>query len=378
MAKIFISHSSSDKIFVQKLAADLTEANLLVWFDQWELEPGDQIFKTVSSEINQSAYVILVLSPRSLNSRWVQREVELVLAKEQELGRVLLVPVMLETCEIPEQLKDRVYVFASENYRLFLDQLIRFFRLNGVQSTDGSDDRLLVLRPKRGYHLNQERIERALHERAPGLHRNWTSNELLVQDDEAFTSLRNNFFAACDGFESDPTTSPLMTDYIENTVSNLRRIESAIIPGLIGIFNNASTLDKMQASATFLRILRTDAIMKMNRLAGHYAIPLPYTLDWPPISNDISSAAFYSDDRHIKVDVYDAKNRAAHFSIFANPNARDLEHLSHGLQVSVNECRGSEFFSRYLLPQMAAKHFYYNAGSSPLEWDFNNWRIGLG
>jgi hypothetical protein len=41
---VFLSHNSKDKPRVRKLAEDLRDAGLRVWFDEWVLKPGDDIY----------------------------------------------------------------------------------------------------------------------------------------------------------------------------------------------------------------------------------------------------------------------------------------------------------------------------------------------
>lgn len=38
---VFLSHSSKDKTIVRDLAARLRKDGLKLWFDEWELKPGD-------------------------------------------------------------------------------------------------------------------------------------------------------------------------------------------------------------------------------------------------------------------------------------------------------------------------------------------------
>jgi TIR domain len=40
---VFLSHSSKDKAVVRELAARLRSDGLRVWFDEWEIQPGDNI-----------------------------------------------------------------------------------------------------------------------------------------------------------------------------------------------------------------------------------------------------------------------------------------------------------------------------------------------
>ena len=40
---VFLSHSAKDKPVARDLAERLREAGLTVWFDEWEIRPGDSI-----------------------------------------------------------------------------------------------------------------------------------------------------------------------------------------------------------------------------------------------------------------------------------------------------------------------------------------------
>lgn len=40
MPSLFLSHSSADKTFVEKLAKDLEGVGVNVWFDKWEIKVG--------------------------------------------------------------------------------------------------------------------------------------------------------------------------------------------------------------------------------------------------------------------------------------------------------------------------------------------------
>src|SRR4051794_17944268 len=44
---VFLSHNSKDKPRVRKLAEDLRAAGLRVWFDEWVLKPGDDIYLSI-------------------------------------------------------------------------------------------------------------------------------------------------------------------------------------------------------------------------------------------------------------------------------------------------------------------------------------------
>ncbi len=68
---VFISYSSQDREFANRLARDLGRRGIPVMFDQTELEPGDSIIGAIEAGIDRMEYLIVVLSPASVASGWV-------------------------------------------------------------------------------------------------------------------------------------------------------------------------------------------------------------------------------------------------------------------------------------------------------------------
>ncbi|MGR9270756.1 toll/interleukin-1 receptor domain-containing protein (plasmid) [Rhizobium leguminosarum] len=195
MGRIFISHSSTDKAFVQRLAADLADAQLPVWFDSWEIELGDRVFERVFAGLDDSTYVILVLSPASVASSWVKREITSALEKEESLGRPILIPILLEPCVIPDEVRDRIYASTINGYRKCSEALIAFFQARDFSHVDPSDC-LLVIRPKHGYHINSLKINKAIGaETHGGRLRKIEPQQLLIVEDQPYSALRDAFFA---------------------------------------------------------------------------------------------------------------------------------------------------------------------------------------
>jgi TIR domain-containing protein len=74
MTQVFISYSRNDMEFVQRLAADLQRAGLDVWWDLSDIQGSDVWERRIEEGLNSSQYAIVVLTPASLESRWVRRE----------------------------------------------------------------------------------------------------------------------------------------------------------------------------------------------------------------------------------------------------------------------------------------------------------------
>jgi tetratricopeptide (TPR) repeat protein len=81
---IFISHASSDDDFVEQLRITLEESGLPVWADSRNLRGGDKLAPEIEKAIAQARQVIVVLSPNTINSPWVRREIRQALQVEEE------------------------------------------------------------------------------------------------------------------------------------------------------------------------------------------------------------------------------------------------------------------------------------------------------
>ena len=60
---VFLSHHESDKPRVRKLAEKLRDAGLRVWFDEWIIGPGDDIYLAIEHGLEASRVHVLRLLP---------------------------------------------------------------------------------------------------------------------------------------------------------------------------------------------------------------------------------------------------------------------------------------------------------------------------
>jgi hypothetical protein len=73
-ACIFISHARHDRAYVKDLAAHLTDAGIPVWYDR-DIIAGDRWTQKIEDQIDACAALIVVMSPASAKSEWVDREI---------------------------------------------------------------------------------------------------------------------------------------------------------------------------------------------------------------------------------------------------------------------------------------------------------------
>lgn len=123
--KVFISHSSKDKPFARRLAIDLEENGIQVWFDEWELEVGDSLIDELEKGLKKSDYVIAILSPNSVRSKWVREELKSAMTVGIHTSKTIILPALYENCSIPPFLKDKIYADFRQDYIIGLNSILR-------------------------------------------------------------------------------------------------------------------------------------------------------------------------------------------------------------------------------------------------------------
>ena len=81
---VFISHCTHDDEFVAQLRRHLQSLGIPVWTDSERLRGGNQLAPEIDAAIADARQVIAVLSPHTVNSPWVRREIEKALEVERE------------------------------------------------------------------------------------------------------------------------------------------------------------------------------------------------------------------------------------------------------------------------------------------------------
>lgn len=97
---IFLSHSSCDKSFCDKLYNLLEDAGFSVWYDETSLLPNSHLTSDLPDYIKKCRSLIVVLSNDSCKSDWVKEEYAYAkdLYHKKELT---IIPIVIDDCEIP-------------------------------------------------------------------------------------------------------------------------------------------------------------------------------------------------------------------------------------------------------------------------------------
>jgi hypothetical protein len=92
----FISYSSKNHVFADRLYTDLQEKGVRCWLASKDLKIGDKIRERIDESIRLHDKLLLVLSKYSVASDWVEQEVETALDRERKEKRTILFPIRLD------------------------------------------------------------------------------------------------------------------------------------------------------------------------------------------------------------------------------------------------------------------------------------------
>src|SRR5262245_8642623 len=99
--RVFISHASKDDDFVKTLRLALEAHRVPVWVDSRNLRGGAKLAPEISDAIERAEHFIVVLSPNTISSSWVRREIQKALEVEKQRADdgYRLIPLVLPGSE---------------------------------------------------------------------------------------------------------------------------------------------------------------------------------------------------------------------------------------------------------------------------------------
>ncbi len=112
--KAFLSYASEDReLFAQPMAEALMERGVQVWYDAWEIQPGDSLTsKLFEDGLAKADALVVLLSPKSVNKKWVREELNVGnIRRIQE--NMKIIPIVIGECAIPTALIDVVRITMS-------------------------------------------------------------------------------------------------------------------------------------------------------------------------------------------------------------------------------------------------------------------------
>jgi len=149
---VFLSHSAKDKKIVRELAQRLKADGLNVWFDEWELKPGDSIQSKIEEGLESSRVLVLCVSKNAFGADWTKLESSTFRFRDPLNNLRRLVPLRLDDVCITGSLGQLHYVNWSpdhpvEEYAKLLDAcVLKDDRPPNTECQDfsGDDGRVII------------------------------------------------------------------------------------------------------------------------------------------------------------------------------------------------------------------------------------------
>lgn len=108
LPEIFLSYGREDEVLVDQLYKDLMDKGFRPWLDRKSIKPGENWELAIDMAMRRADFILVCLSEKSCNKRgFIRKEIRAALEKSNEMldTDIFLIPVRLDKCELPLELK---------------------------------------------------------------------------------------------------------------------------------------------------------------------------------------------------------------------------------------------------------------------------------
>jgi hypothetical protein len=394
VGRVFVSHSTADKADAFRLASELAQHDIPIWIDSREIDIGESLTSRISEGIDKSTWFLLLVSPNSLASGWVAKELNAARSKERQLDRTLILPVLIQTAVLPGELSDRLYVDLSDGYLQHIERLVSRLKDDGYADDVSITDLLVPLTLTRGKFLSKQRLESRMDSIktafGPSPTRESSSiqpSQMLLPYDESYMRLRSKLARRIERFDTDDYYSPQLFDILQSLYDEANRADSALRVYLASILNlllGSVSVPFSPIDACYWVTLLFRTVMLSDAFAGQ--------------SPDDVELEDYAKGPSIPMDpengLWDYEGDTRRFDIFTEAETETSAQKSFGVDLplqidDLNSFVGppiyppewvkyrlsSSTISKFVVPAMVWNHF--RQAESPLTWTFEDYWIGL-
>jgi hypothetical protein len=107
--RIFLSYARDDYAFAHQLLSGLRNVEVEGWMDHTDIAAGAAVGAAIRSAIQKSSAIVVLVSPSSLRSGWVNFEVGAAQALRKPI-----VPILLKGNDLPETLEGISFLDARD------------------------------------------------------------------------------------------------------------------------------------------------------------------------------------------------------------------------------------------------------------------------
>lgn len=105
--KAFLSYKRRGKAeqMAETIAHRLSQQNIEVWFDNWEIKVGDSVTGKIGRGFKGIDACLVFIERQYSSSEWCTKEMNTALTKAIN-EKIVVIPILVEYCEMPELIKD--------------------------------------------------------------------------------------------------------------------------------------------------------------------------------------------------------------------------------------------------------------------------------
>jgi len=132
--EIFLSHSSQDRLFVRRLTRVLKENHIGYWYSATHIRGAKQWHDEIGEALSRCDWFVVVLTPASVKSTWVKRELLFVLNESRYNERI--VPLLRKPCrhsELSWTLSEYQFVDFTSDFDAGCTQMLRIWGIQHLQ-----------------------------------------------------------------------------------------------------------------------------------------------------------------------------------------------------------------------------------------------------
>lgn len=78
---VYLAHATEDKEIVRPLAEGLMSRGIKVWYDNWEITPGDSLRRKMEEGLGNCTHFVVLLTETSIKKPWVNEEIDVGLLR---------------------------------------------------------------------------------------------------------------------------------------------------------------------------------------------------------------------------------------------------------------------------------------------------------
>ena len=97
-SEVFLSHSHQDHKLTVRLAKTLQQHNVPSWYSERNIVGAQQWVDEIGAALDRCDWLVVLLTPAAVESKWVKRELMYALDEDRYEGRI--VPLLVKPCEI--------------------------------------------------------------------------------------------------------------------------------------------------------------------------------------------------------------------------------------------------------------------------------------